>query len=305
MRKKLLSILALLCLTVTSAWAQNPLVQAAKNELGKIVVVADIFGLDTSNAKALIANDDASLTDLRSELETLGTATKEKTSDAVDNAEQFFNKFNPTAAAALADDFTNVRTALESATSFDAITEALQTLANNALVVGQETLLKVDEYLRKMEDETLNAHLDDIKAKMATWTGSASDLLGLMEDIEGMKKDMTDVATTYMTKVNTLITEGKSDGKDVSAVETAFNNAFAKAFAYKSGSATMVDLGVALKDLINAVEEYEEAQEIITGISGFTAEKQNNATIYNLNGQRVEKAQKGLYIINGKKVMVK
>ena len=31
----------------------------------------------------------------------------------------------------------------------------------------------------------------------------------------------------------------------------------------------------------------------------------NNAVIYNLNGQRVEKAQKGLYIINGKKVVVK
>ena len=305
MRKNLLSILVLLCLTVTSAWAQNPLVQAAKNELSKIVVVADIFGLDTSNAKALIANDDASLTDLRSELETLGTATKEKTSDAVDNAEQFFNKFNPTAAAALADDFTNVRTALESATSFDAITEALQTLANNALVVGQETLLKVDEYLRKMEDETLNAHLDDIKAKMATWTGSASDLLSLMEYIEGMKSDMTTVATAYMTKVNTLITEGEEEEKDVSDVKTAFNNAFTKAFAYTSGTATMVDLGVALYELIKAVEEYKEAQEIITGISGFTAEKQNNATIYNLNGQRVEKAQKGLYIINGKKVMVK
>ena len=30
-----------------------------------------------------------------------------------------------------------------------------------------------------------------------------------------------------------------------------------------------------------------------------------NAGIYNLAGQRVSKAQKGLYIINGKKVMVK
>jgi hypothetical protein len=64
-------------------------------------------------------------------------------------------------------------------------------------------------------------------------------------------------------------------------------------------------MGEALYDLIKKVEEYKKAQEIITGISGFTAEKQNNATIYNLNGQRVEKAQKGLYFINGKKVSVK
>ena len=301
MRKKLLSILVLLCLTVTSAWAQNPLVQAAKNELGKIVVVADSFGLDTSNAKALIANDDASLTDLRSVLETLGTATKEKTSNAVDNAEQFFNKFNPTAAAALADDFTNVRTALESATSFDAITEALQTLATDAIREGKETLLKVEDYLSKMGDEKVNADLTTIKTKLLSYS-ETGDLLDLLKDIETLKTDMTTAATAYMEEVGTIISGGTGD---VSAVNTAYTNASIKALAYKNGNASLVDLGDALYKLIKAVEEYKEAQEIITGISGFTAEKQNNATIYNLNGQRVEKAQKGLYIINGKKVMVK
>ena len=30
-----------------------------------------------------------------------------------------------------------------------------------------------------------------------------------------------------------------------------------------------------------------------------------NAVIYNLNGQRVEKAQKGINIVNGKKVIIK
>ena len=35
------------------------------------------------------------------------------------------------------------------------------------------------------------------------------------------------------------------------------------------------------------------------------AEKLNNTTIYNLNGQRVQNAQKGLYIINGRKVVIK
>ena len=42
-----------------------------------------------------------------------------------------------------------------------------------------------------------------------------------------------------------------------------------------------------------------------TGINGIYAEKLNNATIYNLNGQRVQNAQKGLYIINGRKAVVK
>lgn len=280
----------------------NP--NSAKVSLKKVVAVAKIFDLDTSNAEALLLNPDASQTDLMNELQTLGTATKEETKKAVANAKQFFETFDATAAAALEDKFAAANTALDG-NDFDAITEALQKLANNALVVGQATLLKVDEYLRKMEDETLNAHLDDIKAKMATYSGSASDLLDLMGDIEGMKSDMYAVATAYMTKVNTLIADGTAAGKDVSDVQTAFNNAFVTAAAYKSSTATLVEMGKALYDLIKEVEEYKEAQEVPTGISGFTAEKQNSATIYNLNGQRVEKAQKGLYIINGKKVMVK
>jgi len=42
-----------------------------------------------------------------------------------------------------------------------------------------------------------------------------------------------------------------------------------------------------------------------TDIEGLKAEKSLNGVIYNLNGQRVEKANKGLYISNGKKVVLK
>jgi len=42
-----------------------------------------------------------------------------------------------------------------------------------------------------------------------------------------------------------------------------------------------------------------------TGIDDIMTEGQLNGKIYNLNGQQVEKAQNGLYIMNGKKVMVK
>ncbi|MBR1447145.1 MAG: hypothetical protein IJ588_00135 [Prevotella sp.] len=44
--------------------------------------------------------------------------------------------------------------------------------------------------------------------------------------------------------------------------------------------------------------------DIDTGINTLKAEIENGS-VYNLNGQKVQKAQKGLYIINGKKVVVK
>ena len=42
-----------------------------------------------------------------------------------------------------------------------------------------------------------------------------------------------------------------------------------------------------------------------TAIKGVEAADMQNATMYNLAGQRVNKAQKGIYIVNGKKVLVK
>ena len=49
---------------------------------------------------------------------------------------------------------------------------------------------------------------------------------------------------------------------------------------------------------------YQRLGEVV-GIAGVKSENKLDGTIYNLNGQKVEKAQKGLYIINGKKVVVK
>jgi hypothetical protein len=49
------------------------------------------------------------------------------------------------------------------------------------------------------------------------------------------------------------------------------------------------------------------AKTLTLNPSGITTVKTNklNGTIYNLNGQKMNKAQKGLYIINGKKVVIK
>lgn len=43
----------------------------------------------------------------------------------------------------------------------------------------------------------------------------------------------------------------------------------------------------------------------VTGIEGVTTDNGEKAEIYDLSGRRVAKAQKGIYIINGKKVIIK
>ena len=48
-----------------------------------------------------------------------------------------------------------------------------------------------------------------------------------------------------------------------------------------------------------------DGEEVTTGINGLFIENSNNGKLYNLNGQEVKNASKGLYIQNGKKVIVK
>ena len=54
----------------------------------------------------------------------------------------------------------------------------------------------------------------------------------------------------------------------------------------------------------DAKAKVDEIYNVLTGINAVKANAQQG-TVYNLNGQKMEKAQKGLYIINGKKVVIK
>jgi hypothetical protein len=45
--------------------------------------------------------------------------------------------------------------------------------------------------------------------------------------------------------------------------------------------------------------------EDVTAISSIITDAENGNAIYNLNGQRVNAATKGVYIINGKKMIIK
>ena len=55
-----------------------------------------------------------------------------------------------------------------------------------------------------------------------------------------------------------------------------------------------------------ATNEITGVATVTTGIAGIKADSDlENAVIYNVNGQRMDKAHKGLYIVNGRKVVIK
>ena len=55
----------------------------------------------------------------------------------------------------------------------------------------------------------------------------------------------------------------------------------------------------------NADFEVEIAESTTTGINGITADQLKNGEVYNIQGQKVNAANKGVYVVNGKKVVVK
>ena len=50
-------------------------------------------------------------------------------------------------------------------------------------------------------------------------------------------------------------------------------------------------------------KEYEGSDP--TGVQNITSDNKTNGTVYNLNGRKLEAPQKGINIINGKKVIMK
>ncbi|MBR6047315.1 MAG: hypothetical protein IKP44_04415 [Bacteroidaceae bacterium] len=77
--------------------------------------------------------------------------------------------------------------------------------------------------------------------------------------------------------------------EDGAAFDLGPNKAY---MAVKTGSESHPVKGFALSDFVNGIKAVE------------TTETESNA-IYNLAGQRISKMQKGIYIVNGKKVLVK
>ena len=88
--------------------------------------------------------------------------------------------------------------------------------------------------------------------------------------------------------------------KDDGALKTALNEAIGHAI-YQMNEDGMLGFELDKGSSISKICIYSTVD---TGINTLKAEIENGS-VYNLNGQKVEKAQKGLYIINGKKVVIK
>ncbi len=153
----------------------------------------------------------------------------------------------------------------------------------------------------------LTAYIANLNGNTVTFTPIDDAPLNtgvLLKGDEGAYK--LPIITTSTTKVTGNILIGTVSGTTAPAGSFVLLNGSEGVGFYKTNNAFTVGANTAyIEALPNNARFIGFNLDEATAIEGVAAEKANNGEIYNLQGQRVMKAQKGLYIINGKKMLVK
>lgn len=126
-------------------------------------------------------------------------------------------------------------------------------------------------------------------------------------DLKGVKMETVDGISNISTNQNIVIQPGDDPnygedewiGPDLDEVPIVLTGKLTATALYVNID---IDMSESLGQIINVVVGQEK--NVISGINGVKVTPSTNATtIYTLGGVRVSKATKGVYVINGKKVI--
>ena len=253
-------------MTIASAGLalKNAATTAARNTLQKAVDLGELLGLNVTDAKDLLADNNATAEDMAAALKAIATEAIPAAQTALGQVKAFFEAYDGTAATALADDFTDVENAL-TGTDLDAMKSAVTTLITDATPYAKTALEKVIGYVEKMGDETIDA--DVTAAKTAIESGK---IMSMIAAANQLKADFPAAAKAYLLKVNAIAEQGAAEGKNgVEELKLALATATA---AITAEGATVVQIGEAIRELILAVEAYEQANAPAEDIIALTAD---------------------------------
>ena len=283
-----------------------PDVAEIKSLLAQVVELAEMLNASEltdiiANAKALLNNEEATAMELFTALNTLKDQIRPIAEKYIQLALSFCNNFG----------YNDLIPYIESAVAsietgnIDQIKEAFMTLAVNGISPALDALNKLSGYAETMEaDDLKNATqtaIADIQKLALTALMQqpikAEDVAAVVADIKTIKDEFVPASAAFIAKIQAIDTTGKQKGEEL---KSALDNAVGAI----SENADIVTIGVAVKELVQAYRAFLDANKT-TGINNMAVEKMQERVIYNLQGQRVMNDQKGLFIVNGKKVLVK
>jgi hypothetical protein len=245
----------------------------------------DLLKEEIAAAKEALANNDEQA--MQNALKNLITASITKVSTILAEAKTFADNYGYTELARAIDELQRTIPIAVLTGNYDSLVAALQKVAEEGGLAAQDVVNKMCIYAETLDNEELNAAIAN--AKTALESGNLSEIIPA---INAIGEPFIAATKEFIAKLQNI------DDADVQAAlaeVTALLNA---------ENPNIPNLVEAVGKLITAYKAYLDKQSQ-AGINTIATEKLTKTVIFNLKGQRVENATKGLYIVNGKKVVLK
>ena len=245
----------------------------------------DLLKEEIAAAKEALANNDEQA--MQNALKNLITASITKVSTILAEAKTFADNYGYTELARAIDELQRTIPIAVLTGNYDSLVAALQKVAEEGGLAAQDVVNKMSIYAETLDNEELNAAIAN--AKTALESGNLSEIIPA---INAIGEPFIAATKEFIAKLQNI------DDADVQAAlaeVTALLNA---------ENPNIPNLVEAVGKLITAYKAYLDKQSQ-AGINTIATEKLTKTVIFNLKGQRVENATKGLYIVNGKKVVLK
>ncbi len=245
----------------------------------------DLLKEEIAAAKEALANNDEQA--MQNALKNLITASITKVSTILAEAKTFADNYGYTELARAIDELQSTIPIAVFTGNYDSLVAALQKVAEEGGLAAQDVVNKMCIYAETLDNEELNAAIAN--AKTALESGNLSEIIPA---INAIGEPFIAATKEFIAKLQNI------DDADVQAAlaeVTALLNA---------ENPNIPNLVEAVGKLITAYKAYLDKQAQ-AGINTIATEKLTKTVIFNSKGQRIENATKGLYIVNGKKVVLK
>ncbi len=245
----------------------------------------DLLKEEIAAAKEALANNDEQA--MQNALKNLITASITKVSTILAEAKTFADNYGYTELARAIDELQRTIPIAVFTGNYDSLVAALQKVAEEGGLAAQDVVNKMSIYAETLDNEELNAAIAN--AKTALESGNLSEIIPA---INAIGEPFIAATKEFIAKLQNI------DDADVQAAlaeVTALLNA---------ENPNIPNLVEAVGKLITAYKAYLDKQAQ-AGINTIATEKLTKTVIFNSKGQRIENATKGLYIVNGKKVVLK
>lgn len=245
----------------------------------------DLLKEEIAAAKEALANNDEQA--MQNALKNLITASITKVSTILAEAKTFADNYGYTELARAIDELQRTIPIAVFTGNYDSLVAALQKVAEEGGLAAQDVVNKMSIYAETLDNEELNAAIAN--AKTALESGNLSEIIPA---INAIGEPFIAATKEFIAKLQNI------DDADVQAAlaeVTALLNA---------ENPNIPNLVEAVGKLITAYKAYLDKQSQ-AGINTIATEKLTKTVIFNSKGQRIENATKGLYIVNGKKVVLK